>query len=376
MALNATLIWTAGSGATSHRVYFGTTSTLGSGQLKSTQSGTTYNPGALAASTTYYWRIDEVNAQGTRTGTIWSFTTASQSSGPSLAANKSTYATGESIVINFANASGDQQDWIGLYAVGAANSTFLRWLYTDGTTTGRAGLVNGAVTFGGGLSGQGNYEGRLFFNDTFTLAAKVAFSVQSGSSLPGPASNPSPIHTASGVSTATTLTWSAGAGATSHKVYFGTSSSLNSGQLKSTQSGTTFNPGTLSSGTTYYWRIDEVNTQGTTIGPVWSFTTIQSSSPAVSASKSSYARGETIVVNFSNASGDAQDWIGLYTVGAANTSFVRWLYTGGTTGGRAGLINGSVSFPGGLTSAGNYQARLFFNDTYQLRASASFTVQP
>jgi hypothetical protein len=35
----------------------------------------------------------------------------------------------------------------------------------------------------------------------------------------------------------------------------------------------TFDPGTMSYDTTYYWRIDEINTQGTTIGNVWSFTT-------------------------------------------------------------------------------------------------------
>lgn len=35
---------------------------------------------------------------------------------------------------------------------------------------------------------------------------------------------------------------------------------------------TVFDPGPLQLGQTYYWRIDEVNTYGTTTGDTWSFT--------------------------------------------------------------------------------------------------------
>jgi hypothetical protein len=45
------------------------------------QAGTTFDPGALVASTTYYWRIDEVNAQGTTPGVEWSFTTVGPAGG-------------------------------------------------------------------------------------------------------------------------------------------------------------------------------------------------------------------------------------------------------------------------------------------------------
>ena len=72
MVANADLNWTAGSGATSHDVYFGTTSP---GTFQGNQAGTTFDPGVLANNTTYFWRIDEVNAGGTTTGNVWSFTT-------------------------------------------------------------------------------------------------------------------------------------------------------------------------------------------------------------------------------------------------------------------------------------------------------------
>jgi len=54
------------------------------------QTGTTYNPGTLANNTTYFWRIDEQNAGGTTTGTVWSFTTVP--AGPTTISN-STFAS-------------------------------------------------------------------------------------------------------------------------------------------------------------------------------------------------------------------------------------------------------------------------------------------
>jgi len=76
VSVNADLSWTAGSGATSHDVYFGQDSTPDSGEFQGNQTGTTFDPGTLANNTTYYWRIDEVGDGGTTTGTVWSFTTA------------------------------------------------------------------------------------------------------------------------------------------------------------------------------------------------------------------------------------------------------------------------------------------------------------
>jgi len=93
---------------------------------------------------------------------------------------------------------------------------------------------------------------------------------------PGQATNPNPADAATGVSTTADLSWTAGNGATSHDVYFGTSSP---GDFQGNQSGTTYDPGTMLENTTYYWRIDEVNDYGTTTGIVWSFTTGTSGGP-------------------------------------------------------------------------------------------------
>jgi hypothetical protein len=88
---------------------------------------------------------------------------------------------------------------------------------------------------------------------------------------PGAASNPVPANAATNVSLTQDLSWTAGSGATSHDVYFGTSSP---GTFRGNQTGTTYDTGTMSNNTTYYWRIDEKNASGTTTGTVWSFTTV------------------------------------------------------------------------------------------------------
>ncbi len=45
-----------------------------SGEFQGNQAGTTFDPGTMTDGIIYYWRIDEISAGGTATGTVWSFT--------------------------------------------------------------------------------------------------------------------------------------------------------------------------------------------------------------------------------------------------------------------------------------------------------------
>jgi hypothetical protein len=89
-------------------------------------------------------------------------------------------------------------------------------------------------------------------------------------SPPAKATGPSPNNGTLSVSTRTTLSWTAGTGAASHNVYFGT---VSPGAFKGNQATAVFSPGVLLPRTTYFWRIDEANADGTTLGDVWNFTT-------------------------------------------------------------------------------------------------------
>jgi hypothetical protein len=89
--------------------------------------------------------------------------------------------------------------------------------------------------------------------------------------LPGQAGNPSPSDDATSIEATAVLSWTAGTGAASHDVYFGTS---NPPAFMGNQTATTYDPaGLMPYLTKHYWRIDSVNSSGKTPGIVWSFTT-------------------------------------------------------------------------------------------------------
>jgi len=94
------------------------------------------------------------------------------------------------------------------------------------------------------------------------------------SPLLGRASSPRPPDGVVGVSRNTVLSWTVGLNAISHNVYLGPS--INDMLLVSNhQTATEFEIGTLEYDTTYYWRIDEVDSEGAiVIGEVWTFTTV------------------------------------------------------------------------------------------------------
>ena len=104
----------------------------------------------------------------------------------------------------------------------------------------------------------------------------VSVSVQeSGSNLPPNApSNPNPANNTADVSVNTTLSWTCSdpdGDSLTYDVYFGTLS--NPPLVSNDQSETTYDPGTLGSDETYYWKISAFDGELTTEGSLWSFET-------------------------------------------------------------------------------------------------------
>jgi hypothetical protein len=333
---NAILSWSPAPGGGKQDVYFGTgfdavnqaTATADpAGVYRGRFDPNTYAVGVLTYGQTYYWRVDKVGVPPDTTivkGTVWSFTvepyaypitkiTATASSaqngmGPENTINGSGL-TGDlhgTDMLTMWMSAGAQPNWIQyqfdqtyrLYDLKVWNCNQPMEPYvgfgakdvkveysTDGATwtawanvppfaqaTGLSTYTaNTTVSFGGVLA---RYV-KLTINSTWggmgtiTGLSEVRFSY-----VPVLARLPQPATGAAGQSLTTTLSWRPGRAAASHKVFFGADPNAvaKGTAAPKTVTGYTFDPGALLYGTTYYWRVDEVNTV-TYPGDVWSFTT-------------------------------------------------------------------------------------------------------
>jgi hypothetical protein len=91
---------------------------------------------------------------------------------------------------------------------------------------------------------------------------------------PKTAYNPVPADAAGSVDPDVVLEWTVGFGSKLHTVYFGDNfNDVNNASGGLPQGPTTYTPGTLALGNTYYWRVDEFDAVDTYKGDIWSFTT-------------------------------------------------------------------------------------------------------
>jgi len=87
----------------------------------------------------------------------------------------------------------------------------------------------------------------------------------------------------------------------------------------------------------------------------------------IQTSKDIYAPQEDITISFQGMLGNSKDWIGIYPSGSTNdwANVLRWNWTDGTTDGNLTLDR---------LPDGTYEARAFFQDTFELEASYGFVV--
>jgi len=125
--------------------------------------------------------------------------------------------------------------------------------------------------------GEKVYRGGVVLEDGTTVDVNKSLTIV-GVPLPGQATNPDPCNHNLNVNKNKDFTWTAGSNATSHLIFMGPNSAANL-VFKVEQAGTTYDPGILLQGTTYYWRVDEKNATGITTGNVWDFNTISCLTP-------------------------------------------------------------------------------------------------
>ncbi len=335
------LSWTPGEFAATHDVYFGTVfddvnmagrSNPSDVLVSQSQAAASYDPtGVLDFGTTYYWRIDEVNAAPDNTifrGEVWSFTTeplaypietvTAASNGISeegVGAENTVNGSGLDAADQHSTVSGDM--WLAgppegedLYIEYAFDRVYklhemLVWNYNvqfeiilgfglkDVTVEYSADGTNwttlGDVQFAKATSVP-TYTANTTVDFGGVPAQYVRLTVRSGHGtmgqyglsevrflyIPAQARQPEPADSATNVDPATTLSWRAGRDAASHEVYLGTDP--NALPLAATTGSASYTPDDLEFGSTYYWQIVEVNEADETpawAGDVWSFATQQ-----------------------------------------------------------------------------------------------------
>ncbi|MFH1881375.1 MAG: LamG domain-containing protein [Planctomycetota bacterium] len=278
----ASLGWRPGDEAASHDVYFGENfndvNDGAEGTFYGNQTSTFFvvgfpgfpYPEGLVPGKTYYWRIDELEADGTtkHKGNVWSFMV------PPKTAYAPDPADGAELVDPNVELS-----WT------AGFGGKLHYVYFgdnfDDVNSATGGLPLGAISYTPGtLKMAKTYYWRV---DEFDIIETHKGDVWSFTTEGGVGS-PDPSNGAVDVKQTPVLTWLPGFYAASHQVYFGTDKEVvrnadtGSPEYKGTGDlgAESYDPGKLELDVTYYWRIDEVNNvnpDSPWVGNVWSFTT-------------------------------------------------------------------------------------------------------
>jgi len=227
-------------------------------------------PEGLVPGTTYYWRIAEVEADGTTIGGgVWSFTV------PPKTAYNPVPADGAQLIATDVKLSWTPGFRAKLHTVYFGDNF-------DNVSNAAGGLPQGVATYTprGPLKLAKTYYWRV---DEFDAIATYKGQVWSFTTQ-GAVGSPNPSNGAVDVEHTPVLTWSPSVYAASHQVYFGSDKEAvkNAGTGSPEYKGTrnlgseSYEPEKLLWNATYYWRIDEVNNVNPDSpwkGPVWSFTT-------------------------------------------------------------------------------------------------------
>jgi hypothetical protein len=302
--------------------------------VSQSQDANTYDPpGLLDIGRTYYWRVDEVNGApdfAIYKGDTWAFTTEPLGYPiQGVIATTNAPFTEGSEPENTVNGSGlDENDlhsvaagdmWLGTPAPGETvwiQYEFDRvyklhelwvWNYniqfepvlgfgfkqvlveystdgTDWTSFGEVEFARAPATAGYAhntavdLAGVAARFVRLTPVSGWGMMGQYGLSEVRFFYIPVQARQPQPADGATDVNPNVALSWRAGREAASHDLYFGSDEAAVAEGIATigTVGQPTYDPGPLSFGTTYYWRVDEVNEAATPAvwaGPMWSFST-------------------------------------------------------------------------------------------------------
>ena len=320
-----------------HKVYFGQSfNDVNDATGGIAQDANSYTPPqGLDFDTTYYWRVDEVNAPPDSTifkGNVWSFTVepyaypienitaASSSSSVNMEPDRTVDGSGlndsdqhstDSVDMWLSNMAGPQPTWI-QYEFDKAYKVYEMWVWNsnqtveafigfgakdvtiehseDGVTWTALGDVelarapgtadyahNTTVDFGGALA---KYVRINAHSNWGGITPQYGLSEVRFFHIPVYAREPKPASGDTKVARDVVLDWRGGRGAVSHEISISSDEEavINGTAPVDVTTESRYQPGTLDFGQTYYWKVNEVNdTASPSVweGDVWSFSTIE-----------------------------------------------------------------------------------------------------
>jgi acid phosphatase type 7 len=319
------------------------------------------------------------------------FDLSAHAQSPSVSSAKASYRAGENITIQFTNGPANPLDWIGIYPTnivpdGDPGSTI--WSYVGGTQSAGAGLASGSITFTNGLSTAGEWVAFFLENDGYTILAQTQFTV---ATIPPPAVVPSVLveHGMYLPSAPITISFTNGPG--NAKDWIGVYpegvvpdgdpgstiwnyvDGTQTGNTGATSGSMTFSTGLVSTGkyVAFFLENDGYITLASN-----AFSVVATDAPFLRLNKRIYQTRENIIAAFTNAPGNATDWVGVYPEGVVpgGPASTIWQYVNGTQTATEAVLAGELTFQNGLNQPGNWVAYLLENDGYTILAQESFRV--
>lgn len=263
--------WQSIATADYYEVYFDTVANGLGATPTATVLGTSFDPGTLLNSTDYIWRVDTVNTNGTTTGAAFTFTTESAVQDPPGGATNLSPANGATGVSIEQTCSWDQSTNATGYDVYFGTDPLSVPLVSPGQT--------GLVYDPGTLDYSTQYYWKVVSVGPGGTQDSGLISFTTESTPAPPASPPGSVTqgTPNGVSDVridTFLGWVASTGAETYDVYLDTFTSPTTLIADDTANTSVTPASNLEPGTTYFWRVDATNGEGTTTGSEFTFTTL------------------------------------------------------------------------------------------------------
>ncbi len=281
---------------------------------------------------------------------------------PTLTVSATSASPGEQVTVTLTNGLGGTTDWLAFAPTGAANNSYVQFIYVGAGVTTRTWTVNMP-------SAPGTYEFRLFKQASFVRLATSPAVTRAGAPPPAPALSVNATSVPGGAQVTMTLT--NGHGGAGDLLALTAAGAPDGSYLESTLVGAGV--------TTRTWTVTMPATPGTfefrlyvnqarvatsptiTVGPATSQPTITVSAVTVTA-------GTPVTMTLTGGLGGTTDWLAFALVGAANNSYVQFTYVGAGVTTRTWTVTPA--------SAGTYEFRLFRQATFtRVATSPSIMVQ-